>query len=116
MIGGMTQFFIAGAALGFSFQNDASMLLDPVCDQIENLGRELQADSESCREVGRRRPSLEVEAIAGIEDTPDPDVAEVPTKEVTEDVPTGVCPAGLGLIVALPRHRRAGRLRLSQPF
>lgn len=33
--------------------------------------------------------SLEAEAIAGIEDRPDPDVAEVRTKEVPEDdVPT----------------------------
>jgi hypothetical protein len=48
-----------------------------------------QADSESVEELAEEGQSFEAEAIAGIEDAPDPDVAEVRTKEVPEDdVPT----------------------------
>ena len=48
-----------------------------------------QADSESVEELAEEGKPLEAEAIAGIEDTPGPDVAEVRTKEVPEDdVPT----------------------------
>ena len=48
-----------------------------------------QADSESVEELAEEGQPLEAEAIAGIEDTPGPDVAEVRTKEVPEDdVPT----------------------------
>ena len=48
-----------------------------------------QADSESVEELAAEGQSLEADAIAGIEDAPDPDVAEVRTKEVPEDdVPT----------------------------
>jgi hypothetical protein len=48
-----------------------------------------QADSESVEELAEEGQSLEADDIAGIEDAPDPDVAEVRTKEVPEDdVPT----------------------------
>jgi len=48
-----------------------------------------QGDSESVEELAAEGQSLEADAIAGIEDAPDPDLAEVRTKEVPEDdVPT----------------------------
>ena len=59
-------------------------------------------------ELAKEGQSLEADAIAGIEDMPDPDVAEVRTKEVREDdAPTEYDQQDLGLIVALLRHRRA---------
>jgi hypothetical protein len=47
-----------------------------------------QADSESVEELAAEGQSLEADAISGIEDAHDPDVAEVRTKEVPDDVPT----------------------------
>jgi hypothetical protein len=56
---------------------------------IQELPDQAQADSESIEELAEEGQSLEADAIAGIEDAPDPDVAEVRTKEVPEDdVPT----------------------------
>jgi hypothetical protein len=56
---------------------------------IQGLPDRAQADSESVEELAEEGQSLEAEAIAGIEDAPDPDVAEVRTEEVPEDdVPT----------------------------
>ncbi len=44
-----------------------------------------QADSESVEELLEEGQSFEAEAISGVEDAPDPDVAEVHTKQVPED-------------------------------
>jgi len=43
------------------------------------------ADSESVSELLEEGQSFEAEVISGIEDAPDPDVAEVRTKQVRED-------------------------------
>jgi hypothetical protein len=48
-----------------------------------------EADSESVEELVEEGQSFEAEAIGGVEDAPDADVAEVHTKQVPEDdVPT----------------------------
>jgi len=44
-----------------------------------------EAGSESVEELIEEGQSLEAEAIGGVEDAPDPDVAEVHTKQVPED-------------------------------
>ncbi len=44
-----------------------------------------EAGSESVEELLEEGQSFEAEAIGGVEDAPDPDVAEVHTKQVTED-------------------------------
>ncbi len=44
-----------------------------------------EAGSESVRELVEEGQSFEAEVISGIEDAPDPDVAEVHTKQVPED-------------------------------
>jgi hypothetical protein len=44
-----------------------------------------QADSESVEELLEEGQSFEAEAISGVEDAPDADVAEVHTKQVPED-------------------------------
>jgi hypothetical protein len=55
----------------------------------QGLANSAQADSESVEELTEEGQSLEADAIAGVEDASDPDVAEVRTKEVPEDdVPT----------------------------
>jgi len=43
------------------------------------------ADSESVEELVEEGQSFEAEVIGGVEDAPDPDVAEVHTKQVPED-------------------------------
>jgi len=43
------------------------------------------ADSESVRELLEEGQAFEAEAILGVEDAPDPDVAEVHTKQFRED-------------------------------
>ena len=43
------------------------------------------ADSESVEELLEEGQSFEAEAVAGVENAPDPDVAEVRTKQVPED-------------------------------
>ncbi len=43
------------------------------------------ADSESVEELAEEGQAFEAEAIDAIENAPDPDVAEVTTKEVPED-------------------------------
>jgi hypothetical protein len=55
----------------------------------QGLPDEAQADAESIEELAEEGQPLEADAIAGVEDASDPDVAEVRTKEVPEDdVPT----------------------------
>jgi len=44
-----------------------------------------EAGSESVAELIEEGQSFEAEAIGGVEDAPDPDVAEVHTKQVPED-------------------------------
>jgi hypothetical protein len=44
-----------------------------------------EAGSESVEELVEEGQSFEAEAISGVEDAPDPDVAEVHTKQVPED-------------------------------
>jgi hypothetical protein len=44
-----------------------------------------EADSESVLELIEEGQSFEAEVISGVEDAPDPDVAEVHTKQVRED-------------------------------
>lgn len=44
-----------------------------------------EADSESVLELVEEGQSFEAEVISGIENAPDPDVAEVHTKQVPED-------------------------------
>jgi hypothetical protein len=51
----------------------------------QGLSDEAEAGSESVLELVEEGQSFEAEAIAGIEDAPDADVAEVHTKEVPED-------------------------------
>jgi hypothetical protein len=42
-------------------------------------------DSESVRELADEGQSYEAAAVSGVEDAPEPDVAEVTTKQVPED-------------------------------
>jgi hypothetical protein len=51
----------------------------------QGLSDRAEADSESVEELVEEGQSLEADAIAGVEDTPDADVAEVHTKQVPED-------------------------------
>ncbi len=44
-----------------------------------------EAGSESVAELIEEGQSFEAEAIGGVEDAPDPDVAEVHTRQVPED-------------------------------
>ncbi|MGA2040133.1 MAG: hypothetical protein ABSH42_12725 [Bryobacteraceae bacterium] len=44
-----------------------------------------EAGSESVEELLEEGQTFEAEAIAGVEDAPDPDVSEVHTKQIPED-------------------------------
>ncbi|MGH9665020.1 MAG: hypothetical protein ACRD9L_11405 [Bryobacteraceae bacterium] len=46
---------------------------------------EAEADSQSVEELAEDGQAFEAEAIDGVENAADPDVAEVTTKEVPED-------------------------------
>jgi hypothetical protein len=52
---------------------------------IEGLPVTPMADSESVAELLEEGQAFEAEAISGVENAPDPDAAEVTTKEVPED-------------------------------
>ena len=55
---------------------------------LQGLANEAEADSESVQELLEEGQTLEAEAIEGVENAPDPDVAEVTTRQVPEnDVP-----------------------------
>jgi hypothetical protein len=55
----------------------------------QGLPDDAEAGSESVLELVEEGQSFEAEAIGGVEDAPDPDVAEVHTRQVPEDdVPT----------------------------
>ena len=51
----------------------------------QGLSDEAEAGSESVEELVEEGQSFEAEVISGVEDAPDPDVAEVHTKEIPED-------------------------------
>jgi hypothetical protein len=51
----------------------------------QGLSDVAEAGSESVEELLEEGQSFEAEAIAGVQDAPDPDVAEVHTKQVSED-------------------------------
>ena len=51
----------------------------------QGLSEDAEADSESVSELVEEGQSFEAEVISGVEDAPDPDVAEVHTKQVRED-------------------------------
>ena len=51
----------------------------------QGLSDVAEADSESVQELVEEGQFFEAEVIAGIENAPDPDVAEVHTRQVPED-------------------------------
>jgi len=51
----------------------------------QGLSDVADADSESVEELLEEGQSFEAEAIGGVENAPDPDVAEVRTRQVRED-------------------------------
>ena len=51
----------------------------------QGLSEEATADSESVSELLEEGSFFEAEVISGIENAPDPDVAEVHTRQVRED-------------------------------
>jgi len=51
----------------------------------QGLSDVAEAGSESVTELLEEGQSFEAEAIGGVEDAPDPDVAEVHTRQVAED-------------------------------
>ena len=56
---------------------------------IQGLSKVAEAGSGSVEELAEAGQSFEAEVISGVEDAPDPDVAEVYTKQVAEnDVPS----------------------------
>lgn len=52
---------------------------------IQKLSGVAEADSESVQELLEEGQSFEAEVISGVENAPDPDEAEVTTREVPED-------------------------------
>jgi hypothetical protein len=51
----------------------------------QGLSDVAEAGSESVEELVEEGQSFEADVISGVEDAPDPDVAEVHTKQVAED-------------------------------
>jgi len=51
----------------------------------QGLPEDAEADSESVEELLEEGQSFEAEAISGVENAPDADVAEVHTRQVRED-------------------------------
>jgi hypothetical protein len=63
----------------------------------QGLSNVAEAGSESVEELLEEGQSFEAEAISGVQDAPDPDVAEVHTKQVPEDdVPSEYWGTGAG--------------------
>jgi hypothetical protein len=52
---------------------------------LQGLSDVAEADSESVKELLEEGQSLDAAAISGVENAPDPDVAEVTTRQVPED-------------------------------
>ena len=55
------------------------------CGDNQGLSNVAEAGAESVEELAEEGQSFEAEAIGGVEDAPDADVAEVHTKQVAED-------------------------------
>ena len=55
------------------------------CGDTQGLAGTAEGDSESVEELLEEGQSFEAEAILGLQNTPDADVAEVHTKQVRED-------------------------------
>jgi len=72
----------AGAGLERSKQS--SSRTDQSGD-LQGLNEAEEADSESVRELVEEGQPFEAELIDAVENSPDPDVAEVTTREVPED-------------------------------
>ena len=51
----------------------------------QGLPDQAQAGSSSVKELSEEGQAFEAELISGVEDAPDPDVAEVHTRQVPED-------------------------------
>jgi len=63
----------------------------------QGLSNVAEAGSESVEELLEEGQTFEAEAISGVQDAPDPDVAEVHTKQVPEDdVPSEYRGTGAG--------------------
>ena len=63
----------------------------------QGLSNVAEAGSESVEELLEEGQTFEAEAISGVQDAPDPDVAEVHTKQVPEDdVPSEYWGTGAG--------------------
>jgi len=52
---------------------------------MQGLSNTAEADSESVEELAEEGQSFEAEAIDGVQNAPDADVAEVTTREVLQD-------------------------------
>jgi len=52
---------------------------------VQGLSRKAVVDSESVEELLEEGQSREAAALSGVEDAPDPDQAELYTREVPED-------------------------------
>ena len=52
---------------------------------LQSLPEVAEGDSESVRELAEEGQSFEAEVIDAVENSPDPDVAEVTTREIPED-------------------------------
>ena len=51
----------------------------------QGISGRAEADSESVRELLEEGQAFEAEAVSGVENAPEPDVAEVHTRQVPED-------------------------------
>jgi hypothetical protein len=51
----------------------------------QGLSNTAEADSQSVEELAEEGQSFEAEVVGGLENVPDPDVAEVQTHQVAED-------------------------------
>lgn len=58
---------------------------DEQAGDLQGLPDTEQGDSESVRELVEEGQSFEAEVVDAVENAPDPDVAEVTTREVPED-------------------------------
>jgi hypothetical protein len=58
---------------------------DEQAGDLQGLPHDEEGDSESVRELLEEGQAFEAEVIDAVENAPDPDVAEVTTREVPED-------------------------------
>jgi hypothetical protein len=52
---------------------------------VQGLPTDAEANDESVKELAEEGQAFEAEAVEGVENAPDPDVAEETTEEVLED-------------------------------